>query len=49
MRNFKIDLTAAVSPSLAAIWRPVGLYISAPRPIGVENALVCTQQPTRTP
>ena len=34
MRNFKIDLTAAVSPSLAATWHLIGLYIFAPGPVG---------------
>ena len=49
MRNFKIDLTAAVSPSVAAIWHPIGLYIFAPGAVGIENALIRTQQATRTP
>ena len=48
MRNFKIDLTAAVSPSLAVFWHPMGLYIFAPGPVGVENALIRTQQPNNT-
>ena len=48
MRNFELDLTAAVSPSLAVIWHPMGLYIFATGPIGVENALIRTQQPNNT-
>ena len=48
MRNFKIDLTAAVSPSLAVIWHPAGLHIFAPGPVGVENALIRSQQPNNT-
>ena len=48
MRNFKLDLTAAVSPSLAVIWHPAGLYIFAPGPVGVGNALIRTQQPNNT-
>ena len=48
MRSFKLDLTAAVSPSLAVFWHPVGLYIFAPGSVGVENALIRTQQPNNT-
>ena len=48
MRNYKLDLTAAVSPSLAVIWHPAGLYIFVPGAICIENALIRNQQPNIT-
>ena len=48
VRKFMLDLTAAVSPSLAATCHLAGLYIFAPGPVGVENALIRTQQPNNT-
>ena len=38
--SFKIDLTAAVSPSLAAVWHPTGLYIFTPGSVGKEKVFI---------